>query len=66
MKDGASKAFEQCYNAQAAVDEEAQIIVAAEVTQEANDKRQVAPMVAALGTDDAGRAWRGRRGEPGG
>jgi transposase len=48
MKDGASKAFEQCYNAQAAVDEGAQIIVAAEVTQETNDKRQVAPMVAAL------------------
>ena len=53
MKDGASKAFEQCYNAQAAVDEEAQIIVAAEVTQETNDKQQVAPMVAAL-RDDAG------------
>ena len=49
MKDGASKAFEQCYNAQAAVDGEAQIIVAAEVTQETNDKQQVAPMVAALG-----------------
>jgi transposase len=49
MKDGASKAFEQCYNAQAAVDEEAQIIVAAEVTQETNDKHQVAPMVAAMG-----------------
>jgi transposase len=49
MKDGASKAFEQCYNAQAAVDEEAQIIVAAEVTQETNDKQQVAPMVAAMG-----------------
>jgi hypothetical protein len=48
MKDGASKAFEQCYNAQAAVDEEAQIIVAAEVTQETNDKRQVVPMVAAI------------------
>lgn len=48
MKDGASKAFEQCYNAQAAVDEEAQIIVAAEVTQEANDKQQVAPMVEAM------------------
>jgi transposase len=48
MKDGASKAFEQCYNAQAAVDEGAQIIVAAEVTQETNDKRQVAPMVAAM------------------
>ena len=48
MKDGASKAFEQCYNAQAAVDEQAQIIVAAEVTQESNDKRQVAPMVTAI------------------
>jgi transposase len=48
MKDGASKAFEQCYNAQAAVDAAAQIIVAAEVTQETNDKRQVAPMVAAM------------------
>ena len=30
------------------MDEKAQIIVAAEVTQEANDKRQVVPMVAAL------------------
>jgi len=49
MKDGASKAFEQCYNAQAAVEEGTQIIVAAEVTQETNDKRQVAPMVAAMG-----------------
>jgi transposase len=48
MKDGASKAFEQCYNAQAAVDAAAQIIVAAEVTQETNDKKQVAPMVAAI------------------
>jgi transposase len=48
MKDGASKAFEQCYNAQVAVDEKAQIIVAAEVTQEPNDKKQVEPMVVAL------------------
>jgi transposase len=48
MKDGASKAFEQCYNAQAAVDETAQIIVAAELTQQTNDKQQLAPMVAAL------------------
>ena len=48
MMDGASKAFEQCYNAQAAVDAKAQIIVAAAVTQEANDKQQVAPMIEVL------------------
>ena len=45
MKDGATKSFEQSYNCQAAVDGAAQIIVAADVTQEANDKRQVKPMV---------------------
>ena len=45
MKDGASKAFEQRYNAQAAVDSTAQIIVAAAVTQQANDKQQLVPMV---------------------
>jgi len=45
MKDGASKSFEQAYNCQAAVDETAQIIVAAGVTQEANDKQQVKPLV---------------------
>jgi transposase len=45
MKDGASKAFEQCYNGQAAVDDKAQVIVAADVTQQANDKQQVQPMV---------------------
>src|SRR5208283_1276680 len=44
MKDGASHGFEQCYNAQAAVDSYAQIIVAAEVTQQVNDKQQLAPM----------------------
>jgi transposase len=48
MIDGASKAFAQCYNAQAAVDARAQIIVAAAVTQEANDKQQVTPMIEAL------------------
>ena len=45
MLDGASKGFEQCYNAQAAVDSTAQIIVAAEVTQDANDKLQLVPML---------------------
>ena len=43
--DGASKGFEQCYNAQAAVDAEHQIIVAADVTQQTNDKRQLVPMM---------------------
>jgi len=44
MKDGASKGFEQAYNAQLAVDSESQIIVAAAITQETNDKRQLVPM----------------------
>jgi len=45
MKDGATKSFEQCYNCQAAVDHQAQIIVAAQVTQRANDKQQVEPLI---------------------
>jgi transposase len=40
-----SKSFEQAYNAQAVVDAEAQIIVAASVTQDGNDKKQLVPMV---------------------
>jgi transposase len=47
MPDGAHKgSFVQAYNAQIAVDGAAQIIVAAEVTQESNDKQQLAPMLA--------------------
>jgi transposase len=45
MKDGATKSFVQAYNAQVAVDAEAQVIVAADVTQEANDKRQLVPLL---------------------
>ena len=46
-KDG----FVQAFNAQAAVDAEAQIIVAQAVTQDANDKRQLAPMTDAIETN---------------
>ncbi len=45
MLDGASKGFEQAYNAQAVVDSQAQVIVAAAVTQESNDKQQLVPML---------------------
>ena len=48
MRDGATKAFEQAFNGQVAVDSEYQVIVAAGVTQECNDKQQVEPMVERL------------------
>jgi len=40
--------FEQCYNAQAAVDAESLLVLAPHVTQAGNDKEQVAPMVAQI------------------
>lgn len=43
MKKGAG--FEQCYNAQAAVDKGSQIILGAYVTQAGNDKQQLEPLV---------------------
>ncbi len=46
-KDG----FVQAFNAQAAVDAEAQIIVAQDVTQDANDKHQLVPMTDAIETN---------------
>ncbi len=39
------KGFEQCYNAQIAVDGKAQVIVAADVTQSASDSGQLRPML---------------------
>jgi transposase len=40
-----NKGFDQCGNAQAVVDREHQIIIAADVTNESNDKKQLAPML---------------------
>ena len=40
--------FEQCYNAQALVDNDSFLIVAAHVTQNANDKKELEPALAAL------------------
>jgi hypothetical protein len=45
MRDGATKSFVQAYNAQAAVDSHAQVIVATGVTQAANDMQQLVPML---------------------
>jgi len=46
MPDGAHKgSFVQGYNAQIAVDSQAQIIVACDLTEETNDKQQLAPVL---------------------
>jgi len=52
MPVGANKgSFVQGYNAQIAVDSASQVIVAAEVTQETNDKKQLLPMIALIATN---------------
>lgn len=48
--DGATKSFQQSYNAQIAVDEHSPVIVAAGVTQDAVDNAQLAPMLMAVRT----------------
>jgi hypothetical protein len=40
--------FEQCYNAQAVVDTETMLVLVPQVTQAANDKQQLAPMLEQL------------------
>lgn len=45
MKDGATGGFVQGYNCQAVVDSQAQIIVAAALTQQINDKQQLVTML---------------------
>lgn len=48
MKDNARKCFVQAYNAQIATDSHAQVIVAAELTQQTTDRQQLLPMVRAV------------------
>lgn len=45
LRDGATKSFEQSYNCQAVVASETQVILAEQVTQQANDKEQVKPLI---------------------
>jgi transposase len=53
MKRSGSGGYEQSYNAQAGVDTASMLVVATGVTQEANDKRQIAPMLATLQAQQA-------------
>jgi Transposase DDE domain len=48
MKDNGQKTFVQAYNVQIAVDAHAQVIVAAELTQQTTDRQQLLPMVNSL------------------
>lgn len=48
MHDNARKCFIQAYNAQIAADSHAQVIVAAELTQQTTDRQQLVPMARAV------------------
>ena len=54
------KGFEQSYNAQAAVDTESMLVIAADIAQVATDKQQVKPMLEVLAglPDELGRVKR--------
>jgi len=54
MVDGATKSFVQAYNAEIAVDAQAQVVVACGVTQEATDVQQFVPLLEQVATN-AGR-----------
>jgi transposase len=51
MVDGATKGFVQAYNAELAVDAQAQVVVACGVTQEATDVRQFVPLLEQVATN---------------
>ncbi|HKI01169.1 MAG TPA: transposase [Thermoanaerobaculia bacterium] len=55
VRDGATKSFEQCYNCQAVVDSHNQVILTAQVTQQANDKQQVQPLIEQMKVNLDGR-----------
>jgi len=55
MLEASTKSFQQCYNCQAAVDDKAQVIVAAAVTQQPVDRQQLAPMLKKLSINTAGQ-----------
>ena len=68
-----SEGFQQCYNAQVAVDGERQLVVATDVTANASDQgglpallNEVAETVCAQAGDGAGRRWVQQRARPGG
>ena len=48
MKAGTGQHFEQCYNAQAAVEVESRLIVGQRVSQAPNDKQELGPTLAAI------------------
>ena len=55
MMDGNTKSFQQRYNCQAAVDDKAQVIVAAAVTQKNVDLQKMAPMIQKLSINTDGQ-----------